>query len=253
MNEIDDEKLFEKQYCLLEYADRKPTVILLGDSHANHLFFGLVKNNVFDSENILNRGSNHCFPFFDNPIAANKICQNLINKLLENLRDNKDIKTVILSVRAITEINEKKFVSQKINKENEPYINFQNGMKKTLKYLISINKNVYFILDTPDLEFDPKKCLNRPWRIDKNAVKNICAVPRFQVDARRKRYLEIVMPILSEYPSVRVIDTLPAFCDDNYCWAVKDKKLFYRDHHHLNKTGSVYLGEYLRNNLRKDK
>ena len=54
------------------------------------------------------------------------------------------------------------------------------------------------------------------------------------------------MPILQDFPSVKVLDTLPAFCDDDYCWAVKDKKLLYRDQDHLNETGSIYLGEYFK-------
>ena len=250
MSLINDEKLFKNQYCFLEYADREPTAILLGDSHAHHLFFGLVKNKVLANGNILNRGSGACFPFFDNPSTANSICPELINQLLEMLSKNTSIKTVILSGRAVTGINENTFIpkNSKYNNDNDPYIIFQNGMKKTLQYLITIEKEIIFILDTPDLEFDPLACVSRPWRINEKDVKNICAVSRSQVDSRRKKYLEIVMPILHDFPSVKVLDTLPAFCDDDYCWAIKDKKLLYRDHDHLNETGSIYLGEYLMKN-----
>lgn len=51
----------------------------------------------------------------------------------------------------------------------------------------------------------------------------------------------------SSFQSVRVLDPLPAFCDDTYCRAIKDKKLLYRDDGHLSKAGSIYLGEYFKN------
>ena len=73
------------------------------------------------------------------------------------------------------------------------------------------------------------------------------AVPRSQVDLRRQKYLDIVTSILNEFPEVNVLDTLPAFCDNEYCWAIKNNKLLYRDHDHLNETGGAYLGDFLKN------
>ena len=164
------------------------------------------------------------------------------------LKTSDSIQTVILSGKAVTQLDEYKFIPKNsvLNNDNDPYINFQNGMRKTLHYLSSLNKKIIFILDTPNLEFNPVACVNRPWRFDERELKELCAVPRSQVNSRRKKYLEIVMPILQDFPSVKVLDTLPAFCDDDYCWAVKDKKLLYRDQDHLNETGSIYLGEYFK-------
>lgn len=196
--------------------------------------------------NLLNGGAGGCFPFFDSPSTLNNICPIVINELLKMLERTNSIKTVILSGRAVTDLNEDMLIPKNsdYNNENNPYIIFQNGMIKTLQYIVKINKQIVFVLDTPDLEFNPIVCLKRPWRFDESALKELCAVPRSQVNLRRKKYLEIVMPILHDFPSVEVLDTVPAFCDDNYCWAVKDKKLLYRDHDHLSETGSIYLGQY---------
>jgi peptidoglycan/LPS O-acetylase OafA/YrhL len=249
----------EKSYCLIENVEIEPTALLVGDSHANHIYSGLIQNKTLTGGNLLNRGAGACFPFFDNPSTANTMCPSLINKLLEMAQTTASIKTIILAGRAVTELNEEHFLpkintlsdlSSTLTSENDPYLIFKNGMQKTLHRLTAANKKIVFVLDIPDLEFDPIACLNRPWRFDESALKTICAITRSQVDSRRQKYLEIVLPILNEFPNVNVLDPLPAFCDENYCWAVKDKKLLYRDHDHLNETGAIYLGEYFERQLK---
>jgi hypothetical protein len=39
---------------------------------------------------------------------------------------------------------------------------------------------------------------------------------------------------------------MPAFCDRDYCWAIKNEKMLYRDSSHLNEIGSNYLGQYIK-------
>ena len=239
----------QDEFCLIEQSGELPTAILVGDSHGNHLYTGLKENKILTGGNILNVGSSSCFPFFENPISPNEKCLILIPKILETAIETSSIKTIILSSRAVTKINEASFISktQESDVINNPYIIYQNGMKKTLERLRKSDKKIIYILDTPDLEFDPIVCVKRPWRFDQSAVKDICAVPRSQVDLRRQKYLDIVTSILNEFPEVKVLDTLPAFCDNEYCWAIKNNKLLYRDHDHLNETGGAYLGEFLKN------
>ena len=249
---VQDENFSELDFCLIENASQNPTALLIGDSHANHFYSGLVMNKELTGGNLLNRGSGGCFPFFDNPEKPNSVCKNLVNSVLEEAITSARIKTVILAGRAVSAINEDSFISKDLNSTPKdlttPYVLFELGMKKTLQRLTLANKKIIFILDIPDLEFHPKECIdNRLWRLEDKAGKSPCAVARSQVDSRRKKYLEIVMPILKEFPNVKVLDPLPALCDENYCWAIKDKKMLYRDGHHLNATGAVYLGEYFKN------
>ena len=243
----------EDEFCLIENANEKPTALLIGDSHANHLYSGLVTNNALTGGNLLNLGASSCFPFFDNPISPNEKCSTLIPKILEMAIATPSIKIVILSVKAVTKLNEERFIpkittlddlNSTFKNTNTPYFIFQNGMEKTLQRLTNAGKTIIFVLDTPDLEFNLITCLNRPWRFDKSALKTLCAIARPQVDSRRKKYLEIVMPMLKAFPNVKILDPLPAFCDENYCWAIKDKKLLYRDNDHLNEEGAIYLGRY---------
>jgi peptidoglycan/LPS O-acetylase OafA/YrhL len=239
------QKFSKEEFCLIENANEPPTALLVGDSHANHLYSGLIQNKALTGGNLLNRGSGSCFPFFDNPAKPNEMCQILMPEILEMAISTQSIKTIILSGKAVTKLNETRFISTE--NDESPYLIFQNGMKKTLQSLTTTNKDIIFILDTPDLEFKPSECVNhRPWRLKEMSGKSPCAVTRSQVNLRRQKYLEIVLPILNEFPNVKVLDPLPALCDENYCWAIKDKKMLYRDEHHLNKTGAIYLGEYFK-------
>ena len=67
------------------------------------------------------------------------------------------------------------------------------------------------------------------------------------VDDTRKKYLDVVTQVLKEFPSIEVLDPMPALCDNEYCWAIKDKKLLYRDGGHLSEVGAIHVGEYFKN------
>lgn len=246
------EKFSKNEFCLVQNAQLPPTALLLGDSHANHFYSWLIRDTKLTGGNLLNRGSGGCFPFFDNPKNPNESCLPLINELLEMTTATPSIETVILASRAVTEINEKTFIPKKttldfssLKDADNPYLVYQNGMRKTLQYLTQAHKKIVFILDIPELEFEPIVCTKRPWRLSGEEAKTPCAVPRSLVDSRRKKYLEIVTNVLRDFPNVKVLDPLPALCDDTYCWAIKDNKLLYRDNNHLNEVGAAYLYEHL--------
>ena len=160
---------------------------------------------------------------------------------------------MILAGRAVTEINQKSFIPQKTpisflqstDEDNNPYLIFEKGMQKTLQRLTQAQKHIIFILDIPELEFEPVACINRPWRLNGQMTKFPCAVSRTQVDSRHHKYREIVTQILSKFPEVKVLDPLSVLCDDMYCWAIKENKMLYRDNNHLNEVGAEYLSNHL--------
>lgn len=250
------EKFPKNQFCLIQNSQQPPSALLLGDSHANHFYQGIILNKTVTGGNLLNLGAAGCFPFFDNPHNPNPDCHALINEQLEMAIITPSIKTVILAGRAITEINEKTFLPKKnvanylssktkeIQIEHDPYLLFQNGMRKTLRRLTDAQKNVVFVLDIPELEFEPLSCQQRPWRLNGELAKEPCTVPRLQVEKRQQKYQEIIAPVLAEFPNVTVWNPLPALCDETYCWAIKEQKMLYRDNNHLNETGAIYLYEH---------
>ncbi|MEN9898339.1 MAG: hypothetical protein RLZZ66_1988 [Pseudomonadota bacterium] len=245
-----DEKLPEYEFCLLQNIDLAPTALLLGDSHANHLYSGLETNTDLTGGNLLNLGRGGCTAFGDLQFQEEK-CQDFVNRALEMAISNASIKTVILTNRTFKQKENdrsylKKMMGLQQSTEEKFYIEIRDGMKNTLRRLLDVNKKIFFILDTPKLNFLPEQCIMRPWRLSGELIKYPCAILRSEVDRAQKKYLEVITGVLKEFPEVRVFDPLPAFCDESYCWAIKDGKMLYRDNEHLSAVGSIYLGEYFK-------
>ena len=261
-----NKKLITQQHCLDTYGDyvfclqqnsKKPaTAMLIGDSHANHLYPGLINKPSLTGGNLFNFGVSSCLPFFNNP---DEECTSSINKALEIAINTPSVKTVILSSYSgsyvLKQLTEKttdqltpwqQLVSPINNstKKNIAAI-FQSAMRETFQRLLNANKKVIFVLDIPTLDFRPSACSKRPWRISGQISKTPCATPRTIVDDNHhKKYRELAFEVLQEFPAIKYWDTIEAFCDTKFCWAIKDDKMLYRDDNHLNETGSLYLSNY---------
>jgi hypothetical protein len=124
---------------------------------------------------------------------------------------------------------------------------FKIGMKDTIDKLLAKHKKVIFILDNPELGFNPQSCIDtRPLRLtNKVRVRVPCAVSRQDFDERNREYRELVFSVLKDFPAVHILDVAEAFCDDKWCWAMKDGKMLYRDDDHLSLQGSELVGQKL--------
>jgi hypothetical protein len=50
--------------------------------------------------------------------------------------------------------------------------------------------------------------------------------------------------VLADYPQVIRYDAWRAFCDERWCWGMKDGKVLYRDDDHLSLEGSHFQAEH---------
>ncbi len=116
---------------------------------------------------------------------------------------------------------------------------FVEGYVELINYLISKGKKVIFIIDTPELGFDPKECLKRPLNFWKKMP--ACSLPRNEVDTRQKKYRELVAEIQKRTPSLLVYDPTHLFCDESKCYVKKNGIIIYADDDHLNDEGAKIL------------
>jgi predicted permease len=236
------------EFCLMEDNTRPVTAMLIGDSHANHLYPGLVTNVNLTGGNLLNLGVGACLHFVNNTndVIANqeKHCQPLVNRALKEAIRNPSVHRVFLGGIWGGYLKQKKRVLREFfgQKSQDKVANFEQSMRDTLQALSNANKEVIFVMDVPNLGFNVNNCFARPWRLSGKLVKSPCAVSRGEVDAKEKPYREIVMKVIKDFPSVKVWDPADEFCDRSFCWAIKEGQLLYRDGDHLNEHGSMYLG-----------
>lgn len=239
----------EAGFCMMSDVTKMPTVVLIGDSHANHLYPGLQAYS-FKDENLLQLGLSACPAAFDIPKGK---CSKVTNKALEIAISTPSVHTVVLNSIELENfdlINEKKFNFVREFFANEKRVAdtttfFQQIERKTLQRLLEANKRVIFILDIPRLNFHPSSCVKRPWKINNQTERTPCAVSFEEWQTSHENYRKVLFEILKEFPQITIWDSAGAFCDEKYCWAVKDKKMLYRDENHLNEVGSLYLGHYL--------
>ena len=55
--------------------------------------------------------------------------------------------------------------------------------------------------------------------------------------------MELPFRALEDFPKFKVFDSAAELCDEQYCWAMKDGKILYRDDVHLSIQGSEYLAQ----------
>lgn len=247
-------------HCSLT-RDGDPTILLVGDSHSDHINFGLSEAVSKTADNLLNLGVSGCTPFYDvgsHPRGVRDWCTTYINKALELALSSESIETVVLASRGPM------YITGNGYKEGEDHVHhdrvldyvghaelsnysavFEAGMRNTLTILAKAKKKVVFILDVPELGFSPKACVNiRPLRRNYKVMEP-CAISRAEVDSRNKEYRSVVTKVLKDFPSVSLFDSQAKFCDADWCWAMVGGKVMYRDDDHLSEQGSKYLAKTL--------
>jgi len=240
------------EFCILEDNSTPVTAMLIGDSHANHLYPGLVQKSLLTGGNLLNLGMGGCLGFVnahhDVIVNQEKHCQSFMDSALNFAITSSSIKTVFLAGQWGGYLKIKKRIFRNMFGEKIPdkVVNFEESLRDTLKALSDANKEIIFVMDVPNLDFNLNSCIERPWRITGGLVKTPCAVSRVKVNSDIRQYRAIVAKILIDYPKVKIIDPIDIFCDDQYCWASLDRKMLYRDGNHLNWYGSIFLSERIK-------
>jgi peptidoglycan/LPS O-acetylase OafA/YrhL len=247
-------------FCSIYDSNKRPTVVLLGDSNANHFFPGLSLAYAKDGDNLLNLGHGLCPPLLDINVTAGNgkmPCSAVAEKAIAHAVNDPSIRTVVLSMmgegyaegrRSATPTNPG-FIQ--ISSITDPALStnlavLEHSMRMTLARLSAANKRIVLLISAPMLDFDPRTCVaSRPWRITPLQLKAPCAMPQSEVKARGESFSLIVNKVARDFPKVTVVDSAQELCDGYSCWALRDGKLLYRDAGHLSVDGSMYLAERL--------
>lgn len=242
-----------KSYCLVLDPTRPADTVLIGDSHAGHLAAGLLEIYNSAHRNIAIQWGGDCLPFFQDPghKTFSSVCdQTLINRALDLAIESPSIKTVILSSYAIAKIQQRaESMNRSYGYVNNPSsleihkngLRFKEAMFETIERLQKNGKRVIYIVDVPELYFDPQACFARPLELPGHRVESPCAVDLQAFEARNSVYHEIVNAARLRFPKAKFIEAYKYLCDENLCYALINNQLLYKDRDHLNPAGSRYL------------
>ncbi|QYD70507.1 acyltransferase [Paraburkholderia edwinii] len=251
------------EFCMMPTPNGHPEVALLGDSHANHFYEGLRRALAASGTGLFAVGAGNCPPFSGVDIYLGtyvKHCAALFDGVLDYVEKSRDIHTVILSSYAISSIaggfdyargdyvrlvaaSGAQAAPNAAQPRDESNMDvYLAGLERTLTRLRAAGKRVVFVLDTPELDFDPSTCVRRPVQI---SVRSPCAVPRVKVEQRLSGVQKRIFAVLVKFPDVKVFNPVPLLCDSQNCYARRGGEFMYTDRDHLTSDGSRYVGAWL--------
>ncbi|MCX7286477.1 MAG: SGNH hydrolase domain-containing protein, partial [Rhodobacterales bacterium] len=196
------------------WPDVLPEVVVLGDSHAEHLFYGL-------AEGLPDRAvamySQNDVPFLDSRRFA---------PLFAALQGNPNLKTVVYAMH---------WPRRFADLEDEAA--FERRLGETLGLLQGLGARVLVVGDLPWFASEPPYC--------KYAVipgnDRYCTALRTDAEAARLRYNPIIARVTTAL-GIEVIPLRDLLCDGDACSMAPAGTMLLRDSNHLTVTGSLLLG-----------
>ena len=246
-------------FCMLE-KDEPPTLFLMGNSFANHLYPGLAEAPELDKENILQFGS--CDPSLGLSFTYGRThpCfgpgRQRQEAMLSNIvEQNPTIHKVILSApwpsfneagEAVDYFDpnlvEGQYRSVPPVEGETSFEAFMAALERRIAFLAARNIETTLVLMTPELGYNLATCYTgRPLVPSENS----CTTSYAGELAKQVWFRKGVESIASRYPELRVFDPLPLFCEGDICDLRGNDGPLLRDVGHLSVAGSERLGRVL--------
>ena len=201
--------------------------LIMGDSHAYFLGVEISKQDKNFKSVVLAAAT--CPLSFDDKNDYKK-CRGFLRELESKLLSNENVKRLFISALA----NDATILGQTKN-----YKIYEKYLQDLFEFLSKKPYDVYFIIDTPNLIFEPVACVKRSFNEIK--IKKSCKLERALYDEQTKNYKKMVKKVAKKYPKITIIDPTPAFCDDKECVIFENNKPLYGDNNHLTPLGEEKL------------
>jgi len=264
------EKITEKEvlfnYCRASSKNTKlPTIAIIGDSHAHALYPGIQSYAEKHNFQTVMYANSSCpslqgFPWSNKTVSVEK-CQAKISHILKSIRLDQSIKKVIIATRGPTYINGEvrgDYSMKDINLSkkivNNPLLTWEtfsislantvNKLKKTIP-----EKNIFYLLENPELGFNPKKTKPRPLDYFNISVKKE-GIEIEKYILRMDEYDQVIRKTqLKE--NFKIISSRKYLCEETICPAWLAGELAYADDDHLSVHGSHYFAKKIQDILFK--
>ena len=255
------EDLQNLAFCIRNDYTRDPSVVIIGDSHANMFVPGVTA--AYPHASILQTGASAC-PYLrniefwsDNQRELRRVCPPLIDVAYRGLTPA--ARVVILSARmpiytatpaeyaAMFDYNfqsPKHFQSSDFPGASSAEM-YERALKRDLALLLEQGREVVLILPVPPLNFSPRSCMRiRPMdRLLPVRADGSCSIARATVDTALATSRSIIARAAGSLasPDLHLVDPMEALCDADVCHAEIGGKLMYRDDDHLSADGARHV------------
>lgn len=243
------------EYCS-EYSSRSAvTTALIGDSHAGHFLEAVGAYLAAKGEGTVHLGHSGCPPLLDlmrivddrlteaGGAGSVDTCRDADNSIIEFLTQDAAIRRVILSFNGSKPLaGGDQQTTMLAGALLPPDESMRIALQRTAERLLAANKDVWLILQVPELPFHPAECVKRPFSVS-GKIRTPCAVPRAAADAQQAAYRRVVEDVRKDVPGLKVFDPWAQLCDSSWCYAMIDNDLLYADDNHLSREGAMFFAD----------
>ncbi|WP_306121161.1 acyltransferase family protein [Roseovarius sp. MMSF_3359] len=232
--------------CSILDDNAAPTSAIIGDSHAQHLAFGIREVFADTTENPIIFVSGGCFPVVTKGREIDgfmQCAQDFIDKSIAYAIEDQGIKQVVLSGYGVWELlrrraHEPEHLDPAEIEQRQALL--LEGLQETVGRLLASGKQVLLISDNPEMIHSPVHCSTRAagW-----FGKCPLRLAREDVDRSLREMDQIIEKLKLSHPELHVHDPRAVFCDAEFCYSGTAAQSWYRDHDHLTPAGAVRLVE----------
>jgi len=249
--------------CTLPGSDANaPTIVVWGDSHADHyvpaIAYAAQSQSKLATWRTLERTHPLCAPLMD--VMQTKggrpaiKCQRFNEAVLAEVMawPRRELAAVVLSARWLLFRDEKPFplkdhnlrigisLGTDIKTMNRvaPAEGLVRGLSASLERLNELGVPVVILAPVPEQKFDPISCMAR-------ADMAFCSVSRGVTDALRADTMRVLREVAAKYENVSVVDPVEQLCDSSHCPVERRGVLIYRDDDHLSASGAKTLAPWI--------
>lgn len=253
-------------HCLIVDPQRPPNAVILGDSHANHYFWGLGEALAPHGINLLQIGQGGCLLLLNmdtRKVSGESLgCAETARIAYDYALNRPEVKIIFIAGRWVTgatgrQLKDKPGVFSRM--EDAPALLeapagaptgrgevIAAALDHTLARLVATGKHIVFMESVPELSFNARECVSwTPNRFVSRVPNPNCLVERSVIEARNAEYRPFLQAALKKYPQVTVFDPQSVMCDEQACRGRRDGMLMYRDDDHLSFDGSRWVGRHV--------
>ncbi|MDQ3171358.1 MAG: acyltransferase [Acidobacteriota bacterium] len=208
-----------------------PGVALVGDSHADALFFGFLNSGDARYSQAMVMTQAGCQPALAGDTPA---CIAHMQYVVEQLRERLSVSLVVLTGRS-------GFAE---NRPRGELASFVDGYVEMVGALRASGKRVLLVADVPATPFDPADCV-RARAFGRSAAPETHPWCTAFPPAVRTGYDAFLAQLSARVPDLEVFDPRPVFCDAAGCRAFEAGEPQYKDGSHLSHAGSLRVVQAL--------
>lgn len=216
-------------FCIAN-NNKKPTILLLGNSYANHLYPGLANNQQITEQTILSIGN--CGAEWANEATTEELAH-LPCSGSKAMKQMELINTIISNEKSINYV----IIGGIHEGFNSEYI---EKLKKRIDFIEKNNARVIVFMPHVTADYDIKGCFSRPL----SEAKQSCEIKSTKYKEIIENFSEVKNSILKTNPSVLFFDPNQMYCNTEKCSFIIDNLPLFRDEYsHFSEYASQQLGE----------